>query len=249
MRRADVVVIGGSAAGIPAAMTARPHYPIKSVLLIRREPQVLVPCGIPYIFGAIGSYEADLIPDATLRQSGIDLLVGEVTGIGRKNRVVTTTAGGQVGYDRLVLAVGSLPIVPAIPGNTAFAAAGLTERAARDAGYRLMAGQAAALNRHPGCMPGAENLKVKLVFEAGTGVILGGQIAGAASGGEMINAISACINQRMTADDIATFQPGTHPGLTASPISYQLVNAAEAAIASAREATAEWTGQQMAGGS
>jgi len=34
----------------------------------------------------------------------------------------------------------------------------------------------------------------------------------------------------MTADDIAQFQTGTHPGLTASPIAYQLVNAAEMAI-------------------
>jgi hypothetical protein len=34
----------------------------------------------------------------------------------------------------------------------------------------------------------------------------------------------------MTADDIATFQTGTHPALTASPIAYQLVNAAENAV-------------------
>ena len=34
----------------------------------------------------------------------------------------------------------------------------------------------------------------------------------------------------MKADDIATFQMGTHPALTASPIAYQLVNAAENAL-------------------
>jgi hypothetical protein len=39
----------------------------------------------------------------------------------------------------------------------------------------------------------------------------------------------------MSADDIATFQTGTHPALTASPIAYQLVNAAEAAIGAARK--------------
>jgi pyruvate/2-oxoglutarate dehydrogenase complex dihydrolipoamide dehydrogenase (E3) component len=79
-------------------------------------------------------------------------------------------------------------------------------------------------------MPGAYNLKVKLLFEAGNRVLLGGQVIGAKSGGELINTISACIHQRMTADDIATFQMGTHPALTASPIAYQLVNAAEMAI-------------------
>jgi len=34
----------------------------------------------------------------------------------------------------------------------------------------------------------------------------------------------------MTADDIAMFQMGTHPALTASPIVFPLVNAAELAI-------------------
>jgi pyruvate/2-oxoglutarate dehydrogenase complex dihydrolipoamide dehydrogenase (E3) component len=73
-------------------------------------------------------------------------------------------------------------------------------------------------------------MKVKLVFEKGTGIILGGQISGAKSGGELINAVSACIYNEMTADDIAIFQMGTQPALTASPIFYQLVNAAEEAV-------------------
>jgi NADH oxidase (H2O2-forming) len=34
----------------------------------------------------------------------------------------------------------------------------------------------------------------------------------------------------MNADQIATFQMGTHPLLTASPIAHQVVNAAEIAL-------------------
>ena len=34
----------------------------------------------------------------------------------------------------------------------------------------------------------------------------------------------------MTSEDIASFQTGAHPALTASPIACQFVNAAEAAI-------------------
>lgn len=444
MKQADVVVIGGSAAGIPAAITSRIHFPDKRVLLIRKEQQVLIPCGIPYIFGTLGSPQKNLISDAVLGQHDIELLVDEVIDIDRDGHVLSTAGGEKIGYQRLILATGSGPIVPPFPGvdkknifaiskdvsylqqlvealdsasdlvivgcgfigveiaeevrrrrkdlnisvvemlthclqlvydedfcakaeetlrnqginllldekveaflgdekvekvrlasgkeieadmvimgigaapntalakkagleigptkgigvnrymqtsdenifacgdcaekvsffdgkpsglklasiatmeariaganlfflrrvnmgvigvfsttlgDTAFAAAGLTEVEARNKGYSVIAGEAEAVNRHPGCMPGAETLKVKLIFEAGSRVILGGQVSGAKSGGELINCISACIHQRMTVDDIATFQMGTHPALTASPIAYQVVNAAEMAIA------------------
>jgi len=54
-------------------------------------------------------------------------------------------------------------------------------------------------------------------------VVIGG------SAGEIANVISGCIQSRMTAYDVSLSQMGTHPALTASPIVYQLVNAAELA--------------------
>ena len=131
--------------------------------------------------------------------------------------------------------MGVIGVYSTVLGDCAFAAAGLTEAQAKEKGFDVAVGEAESINRHPGCMPGGSSLKVKLLFEAGSQVILGGQVTGAKSGGELINAISACIHQRMTADDIATFQTGTHPALTASPIAYQLVNAAEMAIKALRE--------------
>lgn len=446
MKRADVIVIGGSAAGLTAAITSRRHYPDKSVMIIRKEKQVMIPCGIPYIFGTLGSCDKNLIPDTVLEKNGINLLVDEVTEIHREKRTVKTARGQEVGYDRLVIASGSEPIKPPIPGcdkegiffvkkknsylngvlealdkatslvivgcgfigvelaeectknrdidikivemlprclqltydeefsikaetflrdvgidilteekveaflgnsavervrlssgkeidadmviigigskastllaqnagleigltkgiavnrymqtsdpdifacgdcaekvsffdgqpsrlklasiasmeariaaanlfgsrrmnmgvigvystmlnNNAFCGAGLTERAAKEQGYNVVVGVAEGPNRHPGAMEGMAPLKVKLIFETGTQVLLGGQAMGAKSAGELINVISAFILQRMTADDIATFQVGTHPGLTASPIAYQLVNAAEMAIVKSR---------------
>jgi len=444
MKTYDVVVIGASAAGITAAITARRHYPEKSVFLIRKEKLVPIPCGIPYAFGIVGTPDKNLVPaDDILRQNNIEAMIDEVIDINRGDQSVLTAGGESVGYRKLVLATGSEPIIPPIPGtdkknifairkdvaylheiiahmeraknlcivgcgfigveiaeecrrrlpglnifvvemlthclqlvydedfclqaeetlrgkgislllderveafmggdytekvqlksgkaieadmiimgigaaantdlarksglevgptgamqvnrymqtgdknifacgdcaekvsffngkpsglklasiatmearvaganlfsttrvnlgvigvystvigDTAFAAAGLTRVQALQNGYAVAVGEAESLNRHPGCMPGAENLKVKLLFEAGSQVLLGGQVTGAKSGGELINTISACIHQRMTADDIATFQTGTHPALTASPIAYQLVTAAEMAI-------------------
>ena len=120
-------------------------------------------------------------------------------------------------------------------GETALARSGLSVYEARANGYDIVTGQAEGPNCHPGCMPGSSNLKVSLIFEKGTGIILGGQLIGAKSGGELINLISGCIHKKMTANDIATFQMGTHPALTASPIAYQISNAAEMAVKELRK--------------
>ena len=55
MEKTDVLVIGGSASGIVAAVTGKTNYPDKDFTLIRKEKHVVVPCGIPYIFGSLDS--------------------------------------------------------------------------------------------------------------------------------------------------------------------------------------------------
>lgn len=116
MKRSDLIVIGCSVAGLTAAITSRRHYPDKSVMVIRKEEQVLIPCGIPYIFGTLGSCDKNLIPDTVLVKNGIDLLVDEATEIHREKKTVKTAKGQEEGYDRLVIAIGSEPVEPPIPG-------------------------------------------------------------------------------------------------------------------------------------
>ena len=441
MRSADIVVLGGSAAGITAAITARRHHSDRSILLVRKEKQVPIPCGIPYIYGTLGGPEKNLIPDSVLESNKIELVIAEVTRIDREQHRLIT-GEDEVRYERLILATGSIPTQPPIPGvdldgvfailkdmehlahlrqrleqarniviigggfigiefadeinkidsknvtvlelaakclslsydvefcsemeellrsrgvtvrtsatvarivghghvsvvelkdgtsvpadlvilgigakanvdlakeaglrlgltgsvavdrtmqtsdpaifacgdcaekisffgggpsplklasiaqleariaganvyglrresdgtlgvwstavgDLAMGTAGLTESMAKDRGYEVVAGTVETPNRHPGGMPGAAPVKVKLVFEKHSQVLLGGQVRGSVSVGELINTIAACVQKRMTAEDIAMFQMGTHPALTASPIAYPLVNAAEVAI-------------------
>jgi pyruvate/2-oxoglutarate dehydrogenase complex dihydrolipoamide dehydrogenase (E3) component len=440
MRKYDIIIVGGSAAGIPAAITARRHYPSKTIALIRKEKQVLIPCGIPYIFGTVDSTDNNLISDKVLEQNKIDLIIDEAKQIDCTSKLVIISRDEKISYDKLVLATGSTPLNLPIPGidkqnvfvvekdvsylnkmlqrlnnaknvvvlgggfigvefadelrkrglnvsivemlshclmlafdesfcqeaeeilrrngvdiladvrldkilgddkvnqiqlsdgrvvdadivligigvrpnialaesagieirndgivvdahmqtsdenvfacgdctikksfftgkptnlklasiatmesrvaganlfeikrkqegvigvfstivdNTVFAVAGLGEKQACALDYNVVVGEVEAPNRHPGKMPGATNIKLKLVFNKSNGEILGGTARGSDSVGEMINTISACIQKKMTANDIAQFQLGTHPAVTASPIAYQLVNAAELAI-------------------
>jgi len=111
-----VLIIGGSAAGITAAVSASRYYPDADILLIRKEERVLIPCGIPYIFGTVGSPDRNLIPDTVLTNNNVELMVDEVVSINRDRKTVETRSHGLVGYEKLVLATGSLPLVPQIPG-------------------------------------------------------------------------------------------------------------------------------------
>jgi NADPH-dependent 2,4-dienoyl-CoA reductase/sulfur reductase-like enzyme len=115
MEQTDVLVLGGLS-GITAGLSCRRHYPDKKVTLVRKEGTVLVPCGIPYIYGTVGGPENNVVPDGLLEKNGINLIKDEALEIDRENKVVTLKAGQKISYEKLVFATGSLPIVPPIPG-------------------------------------------------------------------------------------------------------------------------------------
>jgi NADH oxidase (H2O2-forming) len=115
MEHADIVIIGGSAAGATAAVSCKHRNPGKSVTVVRQETEVLVPCGIPYIFGTLGTPEKNLIPDSLLTGHDVKLVIGAAGEIDKKKKVVRT-AEAEIGYDKLILAMGSSPVVLPIPG-------------------------------------------------------------------------------------------------------------------------------------
>ncbi|AJC71208.1 FAD-dependent pyridine nucleotide-disulfide oxidoreductase [Thermococcus guaymasensis DSM 11113] len=114
------------------------------------------------------------------------------------------------------------------------AAAGLTEEAAKREGFEIIVGRATGPDRHPAKFPDTSTVTVKLIFSRDRGAILGAQIAGGKSVGEMINILALAIQKRLTASELYTLQIATHPLLTASPIGYQILKAAEDALAKLR---------------
>lgn len=112
MINTDVLIVGGSAAGLVAATTVKSNNPEKSVTLVRREEKVMIPCGIPYIFGTIESSEKNILPDGGLRDLGVDIKIDEATTIDTEKKVVKTISGQEITYDKLIMATGSMPTIP-----------------------------------------------------------------------------------------------------------------------------------------
>lgn len=99
----------------------------------------------------------------------------------------------------------------------------LTEARARQEGFTINVGEFTTMDRHPGS-PEQARYRSSLSSKC-SGVILGAQISGGDSVGEMINIASLAIQKGMTATELNTFQVATHPLLSASPIAYP-INAA-----------------------
>jgi NADPH-dependent 2,4-dienoyl-CoA reductase/sulfur reductase-like enzyme len=439
MKKTDVLVIGGSAGGILTATTSKKVYKDKDVILVRKTDSVMVPCGIPYIYGTLNDTIKNRIPDAIITGVGVELIVDEVKKIDADNKTASLANGETIQFDKLVIATGSNPIIPkfidgydlknvfpiiknevfladlleklksmenitvigggfigvefaeqlqkngknvtlvevaenclwqafdkeicvmaeeemkangitiltgtkvckiagdgrvqtvelsdgesinadavilgigVIPNSTlasdagvnvdgkgailvdeymrtnkkdifavgdcaekrcfftnksipillastaameakvaaanlfglryvrenkgtisafstkiytkTYASAGITERRASEEGFEIVIGKFATMDKHPGSLPGASKIDLKLIFIKTSGVLIGAQISGGDSVGEMINILSLAIQKGMTANELNTFQTATHPLITSSPIAYP-INAA-----------------------
>lgn len=113
MKTTDVLVIGGSAAGMVAALTGKSSWPKKNFILVKKQKEMMVPCGIPYIFGTLDCTDQNLMPvDAMLGKAGIESIVDEVVKINKEIKTVDLASGETIQYEKLVLATGSIPLKP-----------------------------------------------------------------------------------------------------------------------------------------
>ncbi len=114
------VVIGASHGGVQVATRLRKLGWLGSIQLIGDEqhlPYHRPPLSKDYLKG-IKSKQAILLHAATLyEKTGVDLMLGKhIASIDRQKATVECQDGEQIGYDKLVLAVGSRPRELPLPG-------------------------------------------------------------------------------------------------------------------------------------
>ncbi len=119
-------------------------------------------------------------------------------------------------------------------GNISFASTGMTCRSCEKEGFRIISATAEAPDRHPGMLPNAQMMRVKLAFADRSGIILGGQVSGGPSVGELINVIALAVQKKVTVRELDMMQIATHPLLTSAPTVHPLINAAHQALAKLR---------------
>jgi NADPH-dependent 2,4-dienoyl-CoA reductase/sulfur reductase-like enzyme len=113
MLNTDVLVIGSSAAGLVAATTGKRIYPDKKITVVTMMNKTLIPCGIPYVFGSVGSTDKDILPaEKMFDAAGIITIYDEAVSIDRKNKKVKLKEGEEISYDKLVIGTGSIPKKP-----------------------------------------------------------------------------------------------------------------------------------------
>jgi NADPH-dependent 2,4-dienoyl-CoA reductase/sulfur reductase-like enzyme/nitrite reductase/ring-hydroxylating ferredoxin subunit len=115
-----IVIIGGGAAGFAAAEMLRRQEFGGSIVMLSSEtaPPVDRPnLSKDYLAGSAPENWLPLRPDGFYTEAGIDLrLKTEVTSIDTKAREVVVAGGGNIPYDRLLLATGAEPVRLPIPG-------------------------------------------------------------------------------------------------------------------------------------
>jgi len=124
--RPRILVVGGVAGGASCAARARRLSEDAEILVFERGPYVsFANCGLPYYVGDVITDERSLLiatPELFKRRFNIEVrLQSEVGAVDRANQEieVRNLLTGEVyreRYDALVLAPGSAPIRPQLPG-------------------------------------------------------------------------------------------------------------------------------------
>jgi NADH oxidase (H2O2-forming) len=119
--RDRIVFVGAGGAGLTAAFHVARRAPDAQITVFSKDHVVAYSqCGMPFVLdGKIDSFDRLIIygPEV-FRDLGLDVRTGtDIKELDIDGKAVVTDGGARVEYDRLVIATGSKPFVPPVPGT------------------------------------------------------------------------------------------------------------------------------------
>lgn len=124
---------------------------------------------------------------------------------------------------------GTIAVFSTEINGIAMAAVGVNESNAKNANIQIVSAEFSDFDTHPTTFKNTSPITVKL-YSTPSGSIIGGEVWGDKSVGEIINTISLAIQKSVTVYELISFQIGTHPLLTSAPTKTILIKAAEIII-------------------
>ncbi len=112
----NIIIVGGGPAGVITALTAKSVYPDKSVCVIKEIADGVIPCAIPYMMHTLSDPAQNIMGMAPLEKAGIEIMISKAISLDTAASKLTLESKQELNYERLVLATGSKPAVPPIPG-------------------------------------------------------------------------------------------------------------------------------------
>lgn len=115
----DIVIIGNGAAAVSAIETIRGNDQECGVMVVSKEKEAAyTPCFLAeYVRGSIGKERLYMRSSDFYEKNGVKVMSGvSATEVRHESNLVRLSDGGEISYDQLLLAAGSIPVVPSIPG-------------------------------------------------------------------------------------------------------------------------------------
>jgi NADPH-dependent 2,4-dienoyl-CoA reductase/sulfur reductase-like enzyme len=125
---------------------------------------------------------------------------------------------------------GTIAVFSTEINGLSMASAGINESNSKAANIKVVSAMFSDFDTHPAAFKNTAPLTIKLYASPCDGSILGGEVWGGRSAGEIINTVSLAIQKSVSVFELISFQIGSHPLLTSAPTKTILIKAAEKII-------------------